>query len=436
MRQSIGTVGPAQVALWGSLLIGLVFSGCDSSDSSSQTGGKGGSASTGGAGAGSSTGGTSTAGTGGMTATSGTTAGDGGSGATQSGGAGGTTTAGGTGGTTTGCAPQCDGKQCGPDGCGSECGMCAAQEACSSAGLCITSPPGPAAKRFEVATTSCSNQNPSCSVGAKMYANCCPSLIAGDPKNKCLCDPQFDHLNYSTQSHFLAVASDSHKGDIWAAGNFQAVYVNDLNDLYPGGTGDQKADQVIADATASFPTGVPKYFVVNELSTGAWPGDATYRAYVKAFAAKMNGAYSKTVIIASPFPAPAQNAADWTALAGNAFIAVEVQLTGKEVNANGNSVAWCKGEYQKSITAYGNVGVALNRLMLVDNFANSAQDTAFGRQGVSAAGWNNAISARAQAAAQLGFAGYVSYAWGNNEMADDNAQRVEFEDTYASHVLP
>jgi hypothetical protein len=261
-------------------------------------------------------------------------------------------------------------------------------------------------------------------------------MIAGDPKNKCFCAPEFDHLNYAGQSHFLTVGSDAHRGDIWAAGNFQAVYVNDLNDLYPAMTGDAKADAVIADAQAGFPTGVPKYFLVNEISTGAWPGDATYRAYVKAFAAKMNGTYGKTAIIASPFPAPAANAADWKALAADAFIAVEVQLTGQEVNTNGNSVAWCKTEYQKSITAYGNVGVALTRLMLVDNYANSVAATAFGRQGVTAADWKKAIDARAAAAAQLGFAGYVSYAWGNNEMADDNATRASFEDQYASHVLP
>src|SRR5262249_57636549 len=116
-----------------------------------------------------------------------------------------------------------------------------------------------------VATTLCSMANPACSVAGVDYANCCPSMIAGDPKNKCFCAPQFDHLNYGGQSHFLAVGSDGHRGDIWAAGNFQAVYVNDLNDLFGSGAGDDKADQVIADAMASFSSGVPKYFLVNEI---------------------------------------------------------------------------------------------------------------------------------------------------------------------------
>lgn len=290
--------------------------------------------------------------------------------------------------------------------------------------------------RFDVATTSCSAQNPSCTVAGVEYADCCPPVIPGDPKNKCFCAPEFDHLTSTGQSHFLAVGSDLHKGDIWAAGSFQAVYVNELNDLYGSASGADKAAAVIADAQSTFPSGVPEYFLVNEISTGAWPADAAYRAYVLEFAAALKGTFGKTPILASPFPAPGAHAPDWTALAADAFIAVEVQLTGKEVNANGNSVAWCKGEYQKSITAYANVGVPLTRLMLVDNFANSGPDTPFGRQGVSEAGWKNALSARATAAGQLGFAGYVSYAWGNNEMSDDDATRAAFEDVYTSHALP
>ncbi len=297
------------------------------------------------------------------------------------------------------------------------------------------SPPGPAVQRFDVATTLCTASYAGCTIGATTYAHCCPTTVPGDPTNKCFCDAEFAHLN-AGPSHFLAVGSEAHKGDLWAAGNFQAVYVDTLNDMYPASTGAAKADAVITAATASFAGGVPSWFVVNEISTGQWPSDAAYRTYVRAFAARMAQTYGKKVIIASPFPAPAANAADWTALAGNAFVAVEIQLTGQEVNANANSVAWCKTQLQASVTAYGNVGVDLGRLMLVDSYADSGATTGFGRQGVSAAGWKNAIDARAQAAKQIGFAGYVSYAWANNEMADTPATRTSFEDTYLSNAVP
>jgi hypothetical protein len=278
--------------------------------------------------------------------------------------------------------------------------------ACTSEGACVGSPPGPAVDRFDVATFQCSASYAGCTVAGKAYDHCCPQTVSGDPTNKCFCQPELDHLNVG-MPHFLAVGTDQHKGDLWAAGNFQAVYVNDLNDMYPG-TGDAKADAVISGAMTSFPSGVPKWFVVNEISTGLWPTDPTYRQYVRAFAAKMAQTYGKSVIIASPFPKPGANAADWTPLAGNAFIAVEVQLTGADVSTNGNSVSYCTTQFQASVTAYGGVGVGLPKLMLVDNYANSAASTAFGRQGVSAAEWKNAIDARAQAAHQVGFAGYVS----------------------------
>ena len=331
--------------------------------------------------------------------------------------------------------PQCTGKLCGPDGCGSVCGACAANLACTTGGACVGSPPGPAALRFDVATTQCDASYAGCTIGASTYPHCCPTTVPGDPTNKCFCDAEFAHLNAGA-SHFLAVGTEQHRGDLWAAGNFQAVYVDTLNDMYPASTGDAKADAVITAATASFASGVPKWFIVNEISKSLWPSDAVYRQYVRSFAARMAQTYSKSVVVASPFPAPAANAVDWTALAGNAYVAVEVQLTGKEVNGNANSVSYCKAQFQASATAYAGVGVSLARLMLVDSYADSAAATGFGRQGVSMAGWTNAIAARAQGAHEVGFAGYVSYAWANNEMADTPATRTGFEDSYLANPLP
>ena len=124
--------------------------------------------------------------------------------------------------------------------------------------------------RFDVATTQvAAPRTAACTIGGTDHARCCPETVPGDPTNKCFCDSDFDHLN-RTPAHLIVVASDAHRGDIWAAGNAQAVYVNDLNDLYPSNDGGAKADAAMADAQAGFPSGVPSWFLANEISTSLW----------------------------------------------------------------------------------------------------------------------------------------------------------------------
>ncbi len=111
-------------------------------------------------------------------------------------------------------------------------------------------------------------------------------------------------------------------------------------------------------------------------------------------------------------------------------------LSGKEVNANGNSVSWCQTQYQAAVSAYGALGVPKNRLFLFEHFANTDASVGYGRGGVSVAGWHNAIKARAIAAKNVGFAGFVSYAWGGNAMHAPEADRLAFMDTYNQQQLP
>jgi hypothetical protein len=263
------------------------------------------------------------------------------------------------------------------------------------------------------------------------YTNGCP---ATDPQ--CFCQPELDHLE-GGPSHIILVSSDVHRCDIWAAGNYQGVYIDDLNTNWSAG-GAARADAAIATAQAGFPnSGVPKWFFVNEISAGTWPGDATYRQFVVDFVTRMNVYYGKSVIVASPFATPStQNAASWKAVAAHAYVAVENYLTGADINAHANSVSWCQTQYQASVDAYAANGVALSRLMLVEHFAQTTANTNRGRSGDSVAGWKNAIAARSQAAHAIGFAGFASYAWAFNQMAETEANRLSFEDTYASQTLP
>lgn len=264
---------------------------------------------------------------------------------------------------------------------------------------------------------------------------CCPCS-----PDQHLCQSQFDHLNWtSANGHFLAMGSDTHRPEVNNNGNFLAVYYDDLNSGYGTITGSAKADAientyVIPNFTSN---GVkPTWIILNELSAGSWPSDANYRAWVRTVVGRLKTTYGHTVIVCSPFPNPANNAADWQGLSSNSYIAVEKYLSGQDINASGNSVSWCQTQYQSSVNSYASVGVPLSKLYLVEHFANTTTGTGRGRSGVSYAGWDNAINARSTAAHNIGFAGFVSYAWGFDQMLVPDADLLHFEDTYRSKLLP
>ena len=264
--------------------------------------------------------------------------------------------------------------------------------------------------------------------------NCTPD---GSPDH--FCEIQFDHLNNRTvDGHFLAMGSDSHRTQVNDQGNFLAAYYNDFTGLYGTYDGTQAADQIEAYVVSRFTqTGVkPKWVLINEISAGLWPSSAPYRAWVRTCIARLKVTYGHEVVLFSPFANPANNAADWVPLSQNCYIAIEKYLSGAVINANGNSVAWCQAQYQSSKNSYLGLGIASSRLYLAEHFAHTVSGTAWGRSGVSYAGWENAIRARADAARNVGFAGFCSYAWGKNGMGVSEADMVHFEDVYRAKLLP
>jgi hypothetical protein len=264
--------------------------------------------------------------------------------------------------------------------------------------------------------------------------NCTP-----DGSDDHFCQPQFDHLNFvSANGHFGAMGTDAHRVELNNAGNFLAAYYNNLTGLYGTYTGSQAADQIENYVVSNFTaTGVkPTWLVLNEISGSQWPSNADYRAWLRTCIARLKTTYGHSTILFAPFANPANNAADWVPLSQNCYIAIEKYLSGSAVNANGNSVTWCKTQYQSSKTSYLNLGIAASQLYLAEHFAQTVAGTGWGRDGVSYAGWDNAIKARADAAKQVGFAGFVGYAWSKNGMGVSEADMVHFEDTYASKPLP
>lgn len=288
------------------------------------------------------------------------------------------------------------------------------QESCPENGP----PPGPAVNKFDVATLSCG-----------MGQLECPA-----EDDQCFCSPHFAALNVGPP-HFMSTGTDNNKELVWAAGNFQSAYVDDLNTDWPDG-GQARADALMTAMEEAFDCGIPEWFIVNEISAGLWPDDASYRQFVIDFATAMDVDYDKSVIIAAPFSGPGNHPGDWAALADHAFVGAEVYLSGTAINAAGNSVNWCRDQYQAAVDDYAAVGVPLNRLVLVEHFGQTTPDKTWGRAGVSVAGWHNAIEARSAAAHQIDFAGYVSYAWSWNLMHETDDNRFDFMETYVQQVLP
>ena len=264
--------------------------------------------------------------------------------------------------------------------------------------------------------------------------NCTP-----DGSDDHFCQTQFDHLNWvSTNGHFLCMGTDAHRGELNGNGNFLAAYYNSLTSLYGVYNGTQAADQIENYVVGNFTSsGVkPTWLVLNEISGSQWPSNADYRAWLRTCVARLHQTYGHSVILFSPFPNPANNAADWVPLSGNCYIAIEKYLSGATVNAHANSVSWCQSQYQSSKDSYTGLGISSTKLYLAEHFGHTVAGTGWGRDGCSYAGWDNAIKARADAAKNVGFAGFIGYAWSKNGMGVSEADMVHFEDTYRSKVLP
>jgi hypothetical protein len=263
---------------------------------------------------------------------------------------------------------------------------------------------------------------------------CCPCY----PTNH-VCEPQFDHLNVpSPNGHYLAMPTDNYRATVNSNGNALAMYYNTFDDgAWTNITGAQEAALIDQWANSNFTNTGPKpdWLILNEISSGTWPSTASYRTYVEQVVHALVTTYGYKVIIYAPFANPGNNASDWDTLAADAYIGVENYLSGQDIENQGYSVSWCQSQYQSSITSYGSLGVAQSRLMLGEHFGQTVSDD-WGREGVSSNAWISAINARSQAAENLGFPGFLSFAWYSDLMEVTDAELLADEDAYATNTLP
>jgi hypothetical protein len=257
--------------------------------------------------------------------------------------------------------------------------------------------------------------------------------------NQDFCDIHFDHLNYTTQAHHLAMGFDTQRTMIVANHNALAIYHNDLNTSYTYKTPAQKAAEVQSYALSRFATNGarPDWIVMNEISAGLWPGTATYRTWVIDLMTSLTQNYNFKVILLSPFSNPGGNDASWQAVAARGvYIGVENYLSGEEVKNQGYSVSWCQSQCQSSKNSYLARGVPAPQIFLIEHFGQTVAGTGWGRAGLSLADWDHVILTRGQAIQNVGFAGFLTYSWGGNGMGTSRDDMAHFEDTYASQAMP
>jgi len=263
---------------------------------------------------------------------------------------------------------------------------------------------------------------------------CCPCSVEDH-----LCQPQFDHLNWEMNpGHFLAMGGDAHRTAITNRNNELAAYYNFFNEGCSLMTGTNKAGLIEKYVQEKFTrTGAkPRWIVLNEISAGQWPTNQAYRKWTIEVVRVLRRQYGLQPILCAPFATPKANSESWQAVAADAFIGIECYLSGEEIKRHGFSVAWCEQRYAEARKAYLQRGVPAGRLFLVEHFGQTPAGVQWGRAGVSAEDWNGAIRVRSEAADQVGFAGFVSYAWAKNRMKVSDAELLQFEDTYRAQTLP
>jgi hypothetical protein len=254
-----------------------------------------------------------------------------------------------------------------------------------------------------------------------------------------LCQGHFDHLNFPTPNgHYLAMGNDDHRAELAANGNVLAIYYNTLDKGWPTNDATTAAASIQQYSTNLFTSTGPRpdWIVLNEISSQTWTADQSYRTWIREVVHALRNTYGYSVIVYAPYTNPTGTAADWQALAADAYIGVEDYLSGQEISAQNFSVSWCQSQYSSALANYTSLGVSTNRLILGEHFAQSTNNTGYGRSGVSSNDWDRAIIARSQAAKDLNFAGFIGYAWGADGMDVSQEEMIHFEDTYATNPLP
>jgi autotransporter-associated beta strand protein len=265
---------------------------------------------------------------------------------------------------------------------------------------------------------------------------------------------QFNVLNYpSINGNYMMTSTDNHRPEMVANGNALAQFYNPFccatgSDYLknPRPTAIEEADAINAyTINNSTNNGVrPDWLILNEISPSLWqqnPGDPSlnaFRTWAIDAVTRLTDVYGYNVIILSPYQqlGTTANAPSWQALANKAYIGVEAYLDGNEVWSSGSTyaqrVAYAQSKYQAAKNSYLNVGVPEEKLFVIEHVGNTTTGTGWGRGGIAAADWDQVLMIRQDAIYNVDFAGFLTYAWGGNNMNITEAEQIQHEYYYRS----
>jgi hypothetical protein len=278
--------------------------------------------------------------------------------------------------------------------------------------------------------------------GTKNLSYTCPAKT--NSKNYCQCGWDFDQLNLHS-NHYMAIGGPIFLDQVVAGGNKLAYLVDKFHKhrKLSGAKAAQKIIDLAKHYFATSPTGLPRYLLLNEITTG-WHrrADKAYINWIIQVAKKLKESGFQPIMFTQNFnPLRYKKSAyGWKSLAKYAYIAVETYLNTEKIvkMADNKRAAFMKRSYQTYVTSYGKVGVPKNKLLLTEHYGNTAKGRTWGRSGVSQANWIRIINLRNQVFKSLNLFGVVTYGWFSNTMQVTTSKRKLFYDAYnsGSHLLP
>jgi autotransporter-associated beta strand protein len=267
---------------------------------------------------------------------------------------------------------------------------------------------------------------------------------------------QFNVLNYpSMGGNYMMTSTDRHRPEMVANGNALAQFYNPYccatgSDYLknPRPTAIEEADRIHAytmnNSTNNGPR--PEWLILNEISPSLWqqnpgaPSLSEFRTWAIDSVTRLTDVYGYKVIILSPYQqlGSTQNAPSWQALANKAYIGIEAYLDGDEVWKGGTDyasrVAYAQGRYQAAKNSYLNVGVPAEKLFVIEHVGNTVAGTKWGRGGIPTADWDQVLMIRQDALYNVNFAGFLTYAWGGNNMNITEAEQIQHEYYYRTRL--
>jgi hypothetical protein len=262
----------------------------------------------------------------------------------------------------------------------------------------------------------------------------------------------------SAHGHIDLLGGSAYQSTLTAKGNTLGIYYNNFNSGTPFAAYPNPHDMAVAIQTyvnQNWTTSGSQsgWVALNEVSASNWQNNPVNSAgydyhtwCIDVVALLKNGDSSDLshivpahagVILWAPFGTPdSSNRSSWQAISQYAYIADERYIDGATVQSEGYSVPAVQNYYQQSFNAWvNNAGVPADRLILSEEYTNSLAGNGYGANGLSGEAWQAAIECRNLAAYNVGFAGYVGYAWGKNAQGGSTDTLISYENAYASTMV-